>query len=379
MDPSIRTWVEVSRSALVHNARELKRSGNGVRLMAIVKSNAYGHGIKEVVRSVDAEVDWFGVDSLPEAETVRGAGSKKPVLILGYTPKQALARVVRQGFSQVVYDRETVAVLSGHASPRRPAKVHVKIETGTSRQGICPEDLASFIRFIAKQPNVRFEGMSTHYANIEDTNDPTHAMRQLKRFREAVKIASEAGGKKPELLHTACSAAILTYPETHFDIVRAGISLYGLWSSGVTRRAVLDAGKSVRLEPALTWKSVIAQVKKIRKGTPVSYGLTERVTRDAVVAVVPVGYWDGFDRGLSSVGNVLVRGKRAKVLGRICMNMCVVDVTDIRGVKAEDEVVLLGRQGKERISAEELADKLGTINYEVLTRINPTLPRSLTD
>jgi len=378
MDRSVRTWVEVSRSALVNNARELKRLANGARLMAVVKSNAYGHGIREVVRSVDAEADWFGVDSLPEAETVRAAGSKKPVLILGYTPKQALVRVVRQGFSQVVYDRETVAALSSHASLKKPTKVHVKIETGTSRQGICPEELTSFMRFIAKQPNIRFEGMSTHYANIEDTNDPTHAMRQLKRFREAVKIASDAG-KRPELLHTACSAAILTYPETHFDIVRAGISLYGLWSSGVTKRAVLDAGKSVRLEPALTWKSVIAQVKKIREGTPVSYGLTERVTRNAVVAVVPVGYWDGFDRGFSSVGNVLVRGKRAKVLGRICMNMCVVDVTDIRGVRAEDEVVLLGHQGKERITAEELADKIGTINYEVLTRINPTLPRSLAD
>lgn len=371
--------MEVSRSALRHNAAELKRRiGKGVRFMAVVKSNAYGHGIREVVRSVMPEADWFGVDSLMEAETVRRAGSKKPVLVMGYVPRAARGTVVRRGFSQVIYDRNSVAELSRRASKRSPAKVHVKVETGTSRQGVCPEELASFIRFVVKQPNVRLEGMSTHFANIEDTNDPAYAMRQLKRFRDAVRIAAEAG-QTPDILHTACSAAILMYPETHFDLVRAGISLYGLWSSGVTRRAVLDEGHKITLEPALTWKTMIAQVKRIRKGTPVSYGLTERVSRDTVTAVIPVGYWDGFDRKLSSIGSVLVRGSRAKILGRICMNMCVVDVTDIRGIRPEDEVVLLGRQGKERIAAEELAEKIGTINYELVTRINPTLPRVLVD
>ncbi|MEA3249444.1 MAG: alanine racemase [Patescibacteria group bacterium] len=380
MNPSTRTWVEVSKSALRHNAGELKRCiGSGTRFMAVVKSNAYGHGIKETVRSVGSVADWFGVDSLPEAEAVRSAVSnKKPVLIMGFTPSKALARVVRQGFSQVVYDRETVSGLSHAASKRNPAKIHVKVETGTSRQGVCPEEMSSFIRFIAKQPNLKLEGMSTHYANIEDTNDSSYAMKQLSKFRDAVRMATEAG-RPPEMLHTACSAAILMYPETHFDIVRAGISLYGLWSSGVTRRAVLDSGKKIRLKPAMTWKSSVAQVKKIKKGTPVSYGLTERVTRDTIGAVVPVGYWDGYDRKMSSVGNVLIHGERAKVLGRICMNMCVVDVTDMRGVKVENEVVILGRQNREEITAEELADRIGTINYEVVTRINPTLPRILVD
>lgn len=375
MDSSVRTWVEVSRSALRHNAAELKRClSPGTGFMAIVKSNAYGHGIGEVVRAVNRQADWFGVDSLPEAETVRGTGTERPVLIMGYVPREARGRAVRGGFSQVVYDRDSVAELSRRASKRSPAKVHVKIETGTSRQGVCPEELASFIRFVAGRPNVRLEGLSTHFANIEDTNDPTYAMKQLKRFNEAVRIARDAG-QTAEYLHTACSAAILTYPETHFDIVRAGISLYGLWSSGVTRRAVLDSGRDIVLRPAMTWKSTIAQVKRIGKGSPVSYGLTERVTRDTVIAVVPVGYWDGLDRKLSSVGNMLIRGRRAKILGRICMNMCVADVTDIRGARPEDEVVLLGRQGDESISAEEMADRIGTINYEVITRVNPTLPR----
>ncbi len=342
--------------------------------MAVVKSNAYGHGISQVVRSLGTKADWYGVDSLPEAVEVRRAGAKQSVLILGYVPRSARAEAVRSGFSQVVYDRDSVRELAKRASNRRPAKVHIKIETGTSRQGVIREDLTSFLRFVSRQPNVLIEGMSTHFANIEDTNDPAYALKQLKRFRDAVRSASDAG-QAPELLHTACSAAILSYPETHFDLVRAGISLYGLWSSGVTRRAVEDSGQRIHLRPAMTWKSLVAQVKSIPKGTPVSYGLTERVTRDTTLAVIPVGYWDGYDRKLSSVGTMLIRGKRAKVLGRICMNMCVVDVTDIRGVKVEDEVVMLGRQGKEAISAEELGDRIGTINYEVVTRVNPVLRR----
>jgi len=370
-----KTWIEVSRSALRHNAAELRRAvGRRVRLMAVVKSNAYGHGTTEVVRAVGSQADWFGVDSLPEAEAVRRAGSKKPVLILGYTRHDQLRETVRRGFSLTVYNRPTIERLARLAAKSRPAKLHLKIETGTSRQGILTQDIGRMAGIIRKSRHLVLEGVSTHYANIEDTADPTYALGQLRRFKEALS-ALAAHGLEPRLKHTACSAAALLYPESRFDLVRTGISLYGLWSSELTRKSLAAAGADIDLRPALTWKTVVAQVKRLPKGTPVSYGLTERLAKDSIVAVLPVGYWDGLDRGLSSVGRVLIRGRRARILGRVCMNMCVVDVSGIPGVGPEDEVVLLGRQGRERVSAEEVAGRIDTINYEVVTRINPMLPR----
>jgi len=372
-----KTWIEVSRSALRYNAAELRRViGSRVKLMAVVKSNAYGHGTDEVVRAVGAAADWFGVDSLPEALAVRRAGSKKPVLILGYTRLDQLKEAWRQGFSLTVYNRQTIERLARIAAAAKPAKLHLKIETGTSRQGILPSELAGLARLVARRKNLVLEGVSTHYANIEDTSDPTYALSQLRRFKEALAVLAGLG-LQPPLRHTACSAAALLYPETRFDLARTGISLYGLWSSEVTRKSLADAGADIDLRPALTWKTVVAQVKELPKGTPVSYGLTERLDKDSTVAVLPVGYWDGFDRRLSSVGEVLIRGRRAKILGRVCMNMCVVDVSGVKGVKPEDEVVLLGRQGRDRISAEEFAGRIHSINYEAVTRINSTLPRRL--
>jgi len=372
-------WIEVSRSALRHNASELRRLiGPGVKLMAVVKSNAYGHGLAQTVECVDAQADWFGVDSLSEALAVRRAGSKKPVLILGYTPLSQLAEAVKRGFSLTAYNPETVDRLAGIATAARPAKLHLKIETGTSRQGILADDLVAMARRISRHRHLRVEGLSTHYANVEDTTDPSYAKRQLRRFGEAVRTLA---GQKivPEIKHTACSAAAMLYPETRFDLVRAGISLYGLWPSESTRLSLAGMGRRIELRPVLSWKTVVAQTKHLPRGTPISYGLTERLAKDSVVAVLPVGYWDGFDRGLSSQGIVLIRGRRAKVLGRVCMNMCVVDVSGIKGVKPEDEAVLLGRQGRESVSAEEMAANIGTINYETVTRINAMLPRLIID
>lgn len=344
--------------------------------MAVVKSNAYGHGLETVVKALGDECDWFGVDSLSEAEAVREAGSEKPVLILGYTLLEDLPHVVERGFSQVCYSRRVLAKMADAGSPNRPAKAHIKVETGTSRQGVHVYDLPALLGYAKTLSDLVVEGASTHFANIEDTEDPSYAMEQLLHFKDAVKVMKSLQ-VEPDILHTACSAAAILYPETHFSLVRAGIALYGLWPSEQTRLAAQRGEVRVPLVPALTWKTRIAQVRRLSKDAPVSYGLTERVARDSDVAVIPVGYWDGFDRKLSSVGEILVRGRRAKVLGRVCMNMTVVDVTDIPGAAPEDEVVLIGRQGDEEITAEELADRFGTINYEAVTRINPMIPRIL--
>ncbi|KPJ85399.1 hypothetical protein AMJ57_03245 [Parcubacteria bacterium SG8_24] len=370
-----KSWVEVSRSALRHNAQGLKRLITpGSAFMAVVKSNAYGHGTAEVVRSIRDIADWFGVDSLVEAEEVRGTGVRQPILILGYVTPQERVRATRLGFSQVIGDRAGLKAAAAGAGRNRPAKLHLKIETGTSRQGILMDKLPAFARYASRLPHVVIEGISTHFANIEDASDASYAMRQLDRFRKSVGLL-EGLGIRPRLRHVACSAAAILYPETHFDLVRIGISLYGLWPSELTRQSAKTRGRKLELRPALRWKTSVAQVKALPRGTPVSYGLTERLRRDSSVAVLPTGYWDGLDRRRSSVGHVLVRGRKVKILGRVCMNMCMVDVTGLRGVRSDDEVVILGSQGRQAIGAEEIADELGTINYEVVTRINPRLPR----
>jgi alanine racemase len=372
-----KTWVEVSRGALRHNAAALRRLVAPAKLMAVVKADAYGHGLKETVRALGPrDAAWFGVDSLEEAVAIRAAGGRQPVLILGHVPKAGLAKAVRLGFSLTVYERAQVRTLVRLTTTHRPAKIHVKIETGTSRQGVAREEWPAFAALLRQSKNLVVEGMSTHYANIEDTVDPSYAMGQLARYQEAVAVFTSAR-VRPALRHTAASAAALLHESTRLDMVRGGIALYGLWPSHETQATVQQRGLAIELRPALTWKTSVAQVKSLAAGTPVSYGLTEKVTRASRVAVLPVGYYDGLPRSLSSVGQVLIRGQRAKILGRVCMNMCVVDVTDIPKVATGDEVVLIGRQGTEAVSVDEFAAKAGTINYEIVARLNPLIERRL--
>ncbi len=381
-----KTWVEISKDALAHNIQEFKRHvGAETALMAVVKANAYGHGLVETAKIADRSgAAWFGVDNVDEALRLRKNGIRKPILILGYTLNSRLKDCVQNGISFVAYNLETVRALRRLKLKRvgpHPAKnakaafVHIKIETGTTRQGLAGEELRRLVRELKKTPGVVIEGASTHYANIEDTTDSSYAELQLKRYQDGLRVM-KSEGIDPPWKHTACSAAAILYPETYFNLARIGIAMYGMWPSKETLAVAKREKRMISLVPALTWKTVIAQIKTVKKGSPVSYGLTESVTRDSKLAILPVGYWDGYDRrGLSQTGQVLIRGHRCKIVGRICMNMCVVDVTDVKGVRVEDEVVLLGKQKSQIITAEDLAGKIGTINYEVVTRINPQTPR----
>ncbi|HAH04489.1 MAG: Alanine racemase [Parcubacteria group bacterium GW2011_GWA2_43_17] len=367
-------WVEISRSALIHNIRQFKKIiGPRVRLLVAVKANAYGHGLVLISGLVEKNgVDFLGVNSLEEAEILRKNKVKLPLLILGYVRLNELQRLQKlSNVSLTVYNKETIRRLG---LLNKTVKVHLKLETGTARQGILPENLLDFVRYIRRRQNLVIEGLYTHYANIEDTLNHDFAFKQLSLFKQSAKLLSDHHIHIP-LLHTACSAAAILYQQTYFDMVRSGISVYGLWSSNETKLVAARQRKSLTLKPVLSWKTVVAQIKPVKKGQPVGYGCSERVYRDSQIAVIPVGYWDGFDRGMGSLGNVIVRGQRAKIIGRICMNMFMADVTDIAGVEIEDEVVLIGQQGREEITANEFAQKLQTINYEVVTRINPCLPR----
>ena len=380
-----KTWVEISKSALTSNVRAFRRHvGEKTSIVAVVKSNAYGHGLVEVAKVADKEgAAWFGVDNVDEGIALRKNGIKKPILILGYTLIDRLRDCVDYRLSFVVYNMETARALkslhlkSVSKTPSKDAKaayVHLKIETGTTRQGLSGPELVKLARELKKIPGVVIEGASTHFANIEDTTDHSYAEEQLERFQKNLALLSKEG-VNPPWIHAACSAATVLFPETYFNLVRLGVSMYGLWSSKETLAVAKQKHQLLDLKPVLTWKTVVAQVKRVKKGTPVSYGLTERVSRDSKIAVLPVGYWDSYSRQLSGTGIVLIRGRRCKILGRVCMNMCLADVTDVPGVKVEDEVVLLGRQKTEMVSAEEIASKIGSINYTVVTNINPLIPR----
>jgi len=380
MNSHLLTWVEISRGALKNNIRAARqRVGKGVRLMAVVKANAYGHGILPVAGCAEEEkVDFFGVNSLHEAITLRNAKIKTPVLVLGYIPLSNLKDAVTHDISIVAYNCETVNKLQELAAKyKKDAKIHIKVETGLHRQGVNPEDLRDFLKLVKSKKNIIAEGMSTHYANIEDTTEHSYASRQVENFKEAFE-AAELEGLSVKYRHTACTAATILFSEVHFEMIRFGIGLYGLWPSKETKISAYERKiGEFNLMPALTWKTRVAQVKDVQPNSCIGYGCSDFVTQKSRIAILPVGYYDGYDRKLSNVGYVLIRGKRAPILGRICMNMCIVDITNIEGVKPEDEVILLGSCDDDSITAETMAAKIGTINYEVVTRINESLPRIL--
>jgi len=371
-------WVEIDAAALRNNVAEFKRRlGPGPRLGAVVKSNAYGHGMIEVARAVTrASADWLCVNNVDEGIALRKADLKLPILVMGYVPLDGLEAVVEHALQPVVYNPETLDRLNAIATARgAKVGVHVKIETGTHRQGVLERDVPEFVTRLREARALTLSGVTTHFANIEDTTDHTFAESQITAFaRVAALIAGLYPG--PFLRHTACSAAVLLFNRTHLDLARVGVSLYGLWPSKETYVSCLERGKpSLDLTPVLTWKTRIAQVKQVPEGGFVGYGCAWRATRTTKIAVLPVGYYEGYDRELSGLAHVLVRGKRAPVRGRVCMNMCMVDVTDIPAAALEDEVVLIGRQGDERVTAEQLAAWRGTIAYEIVSRIHPSLPR----
>jgi alanine racemase len=371
-------WVEIDGAAIHHNVSEFRRRvGTSVKIGAVVKSNAYGHGMLEVAAlALEAGADWLCVNDIDEALRLRAAWARVPILILGYVALDALREVVEHDLRPVVYNHETLERLEEAAERlRRRVRVHLKVETGTHRQGVSEAEIAAFVTRLASSGWLELEGMSTHFANIEDTTDHRFAEAQIAAFQRVHDALRERGGPIP-MRHAACSAAALLFTRTHLDLIRIGISLYGLWPSKETYVSLLEKGRTtLDLRPALAWKTRIAQVKAVPEGGYVGYGCTFRTTRASRIAVLPVGYHEGYDRRLSGVAHVLVRGRRAAVRGRVCMNMCMVDVTDIPGVAVEDEVVLLGGQADERIGAEQLAAWCGTIPYEIVSRIHPALPR----
>ncbi len=371
-----RTWVEIDEQAIISNIKTLRSLSQGARFCAIVKANAYGHGMREVAQiAARVGVQSFGVDNLDEALILRELLPSAQIIVLGYVMQHQFPEAVRNGIELTVADREDIEQLERvAAATASTAHIHVKIETGMSRRGVLMEDLVDFLLETKRSSHVSICGISTHFASVEDTGNSEYSSLQFSRFSEALKEFQNHGFSPPNI-HCACTAAILLYPVTHGTLVRAGIGLYGIWPSELVEQTIRKQNISCELRPALKWKTRIAQVKSLSIGTPIGYGSTERVKQRSRIAVLPVGYWDGYDRSLSSISEVLVGGYRCKVMGRVCMNMMMIDVSSVPTVEKEQVVTLLGIDGRHEISAAEVARKIQTLPYEIVTRINPLLPR----
>ncbi len=323
-----------------------------------------------------AGVKWLGVVSLDEALTLRTQGIRCNILVLSFYHPDKIAEAIKKNIRLTVYSARAAKKINTIAARLdRKASVHVKIDTGTTRLGLLPDQVIGEVKQIAALPHIRLEGAFTHYADAENP-DQVVTHRQHSIFTEAI-TALQAHGISIPITHSACSAATLLNPKTHDDMVRVGISLYGLWSveSPRHRRALQ---KKLPLKPVLSWHTRIIQVKDIPQGAHIGYGQTYRASQPLRIAVLPIGYWDGYDRGLSNIAVVVINGVRCPVRGRICMNLTMVDVTEVPRVRPGDTATVIGYNKKAEVSADEVARWLDTINYEVVTRINPLIPRIVT-
>ena len=384
----LRTWIEVDKKALEHNFKELlKLIPKHTYFMAVVKSNAYGHGLAQVAKliaedrtknlesrsaSINSKFQilnsrlWFGVDSIVEALRLRREGIKNHILVLGSTLPSRMREAAEENIVLTVSNFDALTSL---IRTNKRIVFHLKIDTGMHRQGFLPQDTLKLIKLL-KRFKLAPQGIYTHFS-AKDWGYPAYTERQFSEFKKVLALF-ERSGFKNLIRHAAASDATLLFPGARLGMVRVGMLLYGYWSSWVAK---VKHPADLEIKPVLSWKTMVSEVKKIPRDSYVGYDLTEKVAKDTKIAILPIGYWHGYDRGLSSAGEVLIRGRRRKILGRVSMDMIVVDVTDRPLVGVGDEAVLIGRQGREAVWADELALKSQTSHYEFLTRINPLIRR----
>lgn len=339
------------------------------KTMLVVKADGYGHGAKEIIEYVDDLSDGYGVAIIDEAVTLRENGVKKMILVLSYTPRQCLGDAVKYGISQAVTDYETAKYMSDAAVQLgMQAKIHIKLDTGMGRLGFsCDDAGAAEIEKIAGLPNIVLEGCFTHFSKA-DEKDLAYTEKQFEKYMNMINKLGDRGIKFA-IRHVCNSAAVIQYPRAALDMVRLGIAIYGLHPSE-------DVGEDmIKLKPAMEIVSGISYVKKVPAGRLISYGGTYETKRDSIIATVPVGYADGYPRALSNIGRVLINGRSFPVIGRICMDQFMVDVTDMPDVKKDDKVILLGRSGDEIITAEEISAPANSFNYEFVCGVGKRVPR----
>ncbi len=366
-----RGFLEIDLDKLRGNVARIKKNLSvNTNVMPVIKADGYGHGARPIAVALEG-VDYvwgFGVATIWEAISLRSAGVKKPILLLGNCFSKEYEIALEHDISVAVYTDEMAIEINEVAKEKKKiAKLHVKIETGMTRLGInCGEALESIIR-MSRLKSCELEGILTHFAK-SDEEDKVYTYLQIERFEKLLKSLKEEAINIKQI-HCANSAAAIDIPEFGFDMVRTGIAIYGLSPSNEVKK------DKVKLEPIMTWKSKVSAVRTVEKDTPISYGGMYVTEKSLTIAVVPIGYADGYPRSLSNKGWVLIRGNKAKILGRVCMDQFMVDITEIDGVEVEDEVVLVGNQGTEEVTVEKLSEISQRFNYEFVCEINKRMPR----
>lgn len=367
-----RAWAEIDLDAIAHNIREIRRITNPKsQIMAVVKADAYGHGVMETARTLlNNGADRLAVALLQEGKQLRGHGIEAPILILGASEKNSAADLIDFDITPTVFDYDLAKALSDEAVKKnKAAKIHIKIDTGMTRIGFVADDgdnleIIDEIVKIYQLPNIEIEGIFSHFATSDET-DTSYTHVQYRRFMNVISALEERGVKIP-IKHICNSAGIMMYPEMHLDMVRPGVILYGMYPSDEVDKERLN------LIPAMTLKAGITYVKTVQKGRGVSYGkeyITEDVTK---IATVPIGYADGYLRRLAKNGKMIVKGTKVPVIGRICMDQCMIDVTNVHNINKGDEAIIFGREG---VTVDDLANWLETINYEVACLVGKRIPR----
>lgn len=367
-----RAWAEVNLDNIAHNVKEIRRiTDKKTEIMGVVKADAYGHGVMEVAKTlIENGVTRLAVSMLDEAIQLRQNGVDVPILILSYTDPRRAEEIILHDVTQTVFSHDLAEALS-EAAVRldKNIKIHIKIDSGMTRVGFMPgySAVKNVVR-ISKFPKIIIEGLFTHFASA-DENDKSYTNMQFERFMSIVSELNRIGIYIP-VKHVCNSAGIIEYPEMHLNMVRPGIVLYGMYPSEEVHKDKID------LRPAMTLKANIILVKEVEADTCISYGRIFKTQHDSKIATLPIGYADGYTRLLTSKGRVLVNGQSVPIVGKICMDQCMIDVTDVEGdVNVGDEAVLFGSQNGNEIKIEDLADKIGTINYEIACIIGKRIPR----
>ncbi len=364
----LRTWIEIDKKAIAHNYKVFRSLiSKKIKFMGVVKSNAYGHNLVEFAKELEKlGADYLAVDSVVEGIALRREGITIPILVLGYTLPKMIEKVVNNNLDITVssfdYFKEIKKI-------NKSVNIHIKINSGMNRHGFLEGDIKKVLKEI-KYSGANVVGLYTHFANAKNPAFPRDTKNQIEIFnkwREAF-----MGALLKPICHACPTSGTILYPEAHFDMVRIGIGSYGIWPSRETE--AYSYGKFT-LKSVLSWKTIIAEINNIKKGERIGYDFTEELKRDTKVGIIPIGYWHGYPRALSAIGQVLVNGKRAKILGRICMDIIMIDVTDIIKAKVGDVVTIIGQDGQENVSIDDIAALLDASSYELVTRINPLIKR----
>lgn len=366
------TWIEISKKALLNNIKEIKKNlSKKAKFMAVVKANAYGHGIMEVVEQIKEGVDYFAVYDFEDALLLRCEKITKPILVLGRTFPSQIDLAIKHNIDITVSTFDLLEEAK-KISDKKKLKIHLCVETGFGRDGFIFEDLPKLLKLI-KNDKISVEGLYGHFASADESKFISHTKKQI---TELLKWKKEifAAGYNPLIYHSASAGSFLSEFREEFDIVRVGLSLYGLWPSEELKEKYQN---QIKLEPVLTWKTLVTEVKKLPKGSKISYGCTYELERDSKIAILPVGYYDGISRVSSNKSQFLVNGKKVPQIGRVTMNIVVLDVTDVKNVKAGDEVIVIGSNKKQEVRADDWAIWSQTSNYEIVTRIIANISRTI--